>query len=129
MHEGRETDGLLGPTGNFAKYDQNCSVDLAGFDATGRQDSAEHHGRIFLHHGEINIQRRFSGISYLKKSFSSIFHALAYMPTCKCVMTLVGIYVGIIFFYGVMWTIIGVTSPSCNLEIHDILEGCLFSLE
>lgn len=33
------------------------------------------------------------------------------------------------FTYGVIYTIIGVNYPECNLEIHNLLEGFLFSLE
>lgn len=66
---------------------------------------------------------------YVKTSLSSVFHTLAYMETHKCISILIGIYVFIVFFYGVIWTIIGVNCPECNLEIDNLLEGCLFSLE
>ena len=123
----------------------------------GSTDFGEHSrggdaGRMFLHHGEINVRRRFDSLSipliyscfslhisipndfylnldYFSSSLYSLFHTLAYMKTVKCTCVLVGIYVGIMFFYGVLWTIIGKFEPECNLEIHSLIDGFLFSLE
>lgn len=51
------------------------------------------------------------------------------MSLSSGISTVVLTYFCIIFFYGVLWTAIGVTSPECNLDINTLLDGFLFSLE
>lgn len=125
-----ETSPLLGRSVAGSEYGGigSCEADGgagAGLRRAGRAD----YGRMFLHNGSTNVRSQFKTFAGLKSSLSSGFYALAYMPSGKCLTTMVGIYVCIIFFYGVIWTAIGVICPECNLEIHNLLEGCLFSLE
>ena len=131
VHESKETDGLLDRQKAYSSYQGKSmhNVTVGGSSLPEDHVSGRDHGRMFLHHGANNIRRRFDTWAYLKASLSSVFHTLAYMQSGKCVMTIVGIYVSIILIYGAVWTVIGVECPECNLDIHNFLEGCLFSLE